>query len=249
MVLAVTDDPKPHVFIGSSSEGKDVARYLQVELGASCVVDRWDQSVFEPGGYTLESLINAAKRADFAVLVATPDDRTVSRGEEQPSVRDNIVLEFGLFAGVLGRERTYLLATDHNIKLPTDMLGLTRLSYNESASGRAAVTGTALELEDRFRTMSLRDRDDVGAPPRGPRSLLDLELALLRENAESQGWVVKTNSVTTLRLRSPRGRAFAMTKGPAEATREELRVFAARLHASGLRVSKVLRLPVGQSPL
>ena len=244
----MTEAARPRVFIGSSKEGKDVARYLQTELGDSCDVDRWDQSVFEPGGYTLESLINAAKRADFAVLVASSDDKTVSRGEEQPSVRDNIVLEFGLFAGVLGRERTYLLATDHKLKLPTDTLGLTRLSYNASASGRAAVTAAALELEERFRAMSLRDRSGVGVGAHSPSSVLDQELALLRENAESQGWVVKTDSPSTLRLRSPRGRSFAMTKGPVEATRDELRVFAARLHASGLRVSRTLRLPVSQSP-
>ena len=121
------------LFLGSSSEGREVARNLQVELGDGIEVVRWDQSVFEPGGYTLDSLIAAATSVDFAVLVATPDDTTVSRGEMTPSARDNIVLEFGLFAGALGRKRTYLLATGE-LKLPTDVLGLTRLPYRPQSN-------------------------------------------------------------------------------------------------------------------
>ena len=132
----------PRLFLGSSSEGREVARNLQAELGDICQVVRWDQSVFEPGGYTLDSLIAVAASIDFAVLIATPDDTTVSRGESKPSARDNIVLEFGLFAGALGRDRTYLLATGE-IKLPTDVLGLTRLPYRAGPSVRAAVNEAA----------------------------------------------------------------------------------------------------------
>lgn len=245
----VSDAPKPHVFIGSSSEGKDVARYLQVELGATCDVSRWDQNVFEAGGYTLESLINTANEVDFAVLVASPDDKTVSRGDTTASVRDNVVLEFGLFAGVLGRDRTYLLATDHKMKLPTDLLGLTRLSYNGAAAGRAAVTGAALELEERFRALGrVRRVAPVGESGRA-KALLEQELATLCGNAVSQGWAVKTNSTTTLRLRSPRGAQLTLQKGPAGATRQDLRAFVRELRAAGLRVNSSVRRPVDQSPL
>jgi hypothetical protein len=249
MVLVVSDAPKPQVFIGSSSEGKLVARYLQVELGTSCDVSRWDQNVFEAGGYTLDSLINKANQVDFAVLVASPDDKTVSRGDTTASVRDNVVLEFGLFAGVLGRNRTYLLATDHKMKLPTDLLGLTRLSYNEAASGQAAVTGAALELEERFRALGPMQRLAPTGEVEGTTFLLDQELATLCDNAVSQGWAVKTNSTTTLRLKSPRGKQFTLQKGPASSTREDLREFARKLRAAGLRVNSSVRRPVDQSPL
>ena len=102
--------PPVRLFIGSSAEGLAVARNLHAELErhSVCEVVRWDQNVFEPSGYTLDSLLTTAASVDFAVLVASPDDVTVSRGSEEPSVRDNIILEFGLFAGALGRERTYL---------------------------------------------------------------------------------------------------------------------------------------------
>lgn len=186
---------------------------------------------------------------DFGVVVATPDDTTVSRGIEQLSARDNIVLEFGLFAGALGRKRTYLLATG-DLKLPTDVLGLTRLPYrpHPSGNGRAAVTEAALQIEERVRSLGHLER-------RGPSGLagpqlvaLGREIDLLCENAVTQGWTIKTNSETTLRLASRQGRTVTLSKGPPEGTRADLRRFAAQLRAAGLRVNSSVRRPVEESP-
>jgi predicted nucleotide-binding protein len=46
---------------------------------------------------------------DFAILVLTPDDLTQSRGKQQPSPRDNVVFELGLFIGALGRDRVFMV--------------------------------------------------------------------------------------------------------------------------------------------
>jgi hypothetical protein len=176
-----------------------------------------------------------------------PDDTTASRGETEPSPRDNVVLEFGLFAGVHGRERTYLLATGP-LRLPTDVLGLTRLRYRERTDGdlRAAVSDAALQVEERVRRLGPLPR---GVGPAGSgRSPLDREVDLLVDNAVAQGWSVKTNSATTLRLVSPRGRAVTLAKGRPESTRADLRRFAAELRAAGLRVNSALRRPAEQSP-
>lgn len=239
--------PRPRLFLGSSSEGLDVARSLQVEIGDLCEFERWDHNVFEPSGYTLDSLLSIANSVDFAVLVATPDDTTVSRGIEKPSARDNIVLEFGLFTGALGRNRTYLLATGE-LKLPTDVLGLTRLPYHRQENLRAAVTAAALQVHERVRSLGPISR---GAPTGGSGSqdlALADELKLLCENAVAQGWTVKTNSETTLRLRSPRGKAFTMSKSRPNDTRIRLRSFAAELRAAGLRVNNSIRRPPEESP-
>lgn len=237
------------LFIGSSSEGREVARNLQAELGNRVEVVRWDQSVFEPGGYSLDSLIATAASVDFAVLVATPDDTTVSRGETTPSVRDNIVLEFGLFVGALGRTRTYLLATG-DLKLPTDVLGLTRLPYRSRKDGnvRAAVSDAALQVEERVGSLGRLPRHNMPANGTGQHTPLDRELDLLCDNAVAQGWTVKTNSPTTLRLLSPLRKPYTLPKGQADATRVELRLFAAQLRAAGLRVNSSLRRPVAESP-
>jgi predicted nucleotide-binding protein len=74
----------------------------------------------------LESLVPALNRFDFAVFVLTPDDLIVSRGTQQSSARDNVLIEFGLLVGRLGRERTFLVCcTDDKIKIPSDLAGIT----------------------------------------------------------------------------------------------------------------------------
>lgn len=227
-----------------------MARNLQAELGDVVEVVRWDHNVFEPSGYALDSLIAAARGVDFAVLVATPDDTTASRGETKPSPRDNVVLEFGLFAGVLGRERTYLLPTGP-LRLPTDVLGLTSLRYRQRSDGdlRAAVSDAALQVEERVRSLGVLRVAGAASEAGGGRSGLDRELDILLGNAVAQGWTVKTNSATTLRLVSPRGRAVTLAKRRHEATRTDLRRLASELRALGLRVNSAVRQPVDQSPL
>lgn len=231
-----------------------MARNLQAELEALsvCEVERWDQNVFEPSGYALDSLLDVAGRVDFAVLVASPDDVTVSRDVQLPSVRDNVVLEFGLFAGALGRERTFLLATgDSSLKLPTDVLGLTRLPFRirSDSNLRAAVNEAALQIERQVERRGRRDRAAATPGSIGSeQAALDRELDLLCANAEMQGWTVKANSRTTLRLRSPRGKTHTLAKGKPPATREQLRRFASQLRADGLRVNSSVRRPVEESP-
>lgn len=236
------------LFIGSSKEGREIARALQTELGDHIQVDRWDQSVFEPSGYTLDSLIAKANSVDFAVLVATPDDTTESRGERKASARDNIVLEFGLFAGALGRERTYLLATG-DLKLPTDVLGLTRLPYRAQSNLRGAVTEAAVQVEERVSSLGALRRGVDSDGGNTTRTSLDREIDLVCENAVAQGWTVKTNSATTLRLVSPKGKAHTLSKRQPDVTRQRLRGFAAELRADGLRLNSSVRGPVGESPL
>lgn len=244
---------KPILFIGSSKEGLPVARHLQAELAdlGVCEVERWDQDVFEPSRYALESLLDVAQRVDFAVLVASPDDVTETRGHTEASVRDNIVLEFGLFAGALGRKRTYLLATGE-ARLPTDTLGLTRLPYHPQSGGnyRAAVNAAVLKIEQQVERHGRRTRVQRSPGHTGSeQAALDREIDRLCANAKSQGWTVKTNSATTLRLVPPnRKGAMTLTKSTPTTTRTELRRFAARLRAAGLRVNCAVRRPVEESP-
>ncbi|MGW9568403.1 nucleotide-binding protein [Prescottella equi] len=249
----------PRLFIGSSSEGSTVAHNLQAVLESRnvCEVDVWDQGIFEPGGSALESLLEAAQRSDFAVLVASPDDVTVSRGDTASAMRDNIVFEYGLFLGVLGRSRTYLLATDRAMKLPTDILGVTRLPYTTRSDGNvgAAVNAAALQIAGQVRRLGRRagGRSPGGGPAAAADDdarCLGQELDLLCANAVAQGWTVKTNSATTLRLVPPnrRNAAHTLSKRNSHDTREELRNFVAGLRADGLRVNNALRVAPEESP-
>ena len=236
----------PKLFIGSSVEGRDVAHYLQVVLEDRkiCDVDVWDLGVFDAGGYALETLEERAQSSDFAVLIASPDDVTTSRGNTTSSVRDNIILEFGLFLGALGRRRTYLLSTTRDMKLPSDILGLTRLPYSARPDGNfhAAVSAAALEIGQLVKKHGPRVEDGQSQAGRDVR-LLELEIELLCANAEAQGWTVKNNNETTLRLVPPNRKndGHTLSRRGARSTREDLRKFVAELRADGLRINSAIR--------
>jgi len=142
-------DRRPRVFIGSAVEGLDVANALQVLLDRTCEVEVWTQGVFEPGGFALQSLVVAAARFDFAVLIASPLDHTTTRGETRRTPRDNIIFELGLFIGALGPKRTFVVfdreAPPH---LPSDLAGVTPITYARHRSGNlsAALGATATTL-------------------------------------------------------------------------------------------------------
>jgi predicted nucleotide-binding protein len=85
---------RPAVFIGSSAEGLDAARAIQVLLDRSCEVEIWSQGTFGPGGGTLESLVSAVDRFDFAILIVNPDDTAISRGQQKSVPRDNVILSW-----------------------------------------------------------------------------------------------------------------------------------------------------------
>jgi hypothetical protein len=79
----------------------------------------------------MESLEQALREHDFAVLCGTPDDPLVKRGEQLQAVRDNVVFELGLFMGALTRRRTFLLVPrSRDLALPSDLVGLTRVEYD-----------------------------------------------------------------------------------------------------------------------
>jgi CRP/FNR family transcriptional regulator, cyclic AMP receptor protein len=129
--------PQPHsesvLFIGSSSEGLDIVDAVHAIMVRRKIVPRpWTEGVFEASSTTIESLVMLTREADFAALILTADDVTVSRGRKKPSPRDNVVFELGLLMGALGRERVFILKPKNvDIRIPTDLLGVTWLEYRK----------------------------------------------------------------------------------------------------------------------
>jgi len=152
---------KPRLFIGSSTESKKIAKYVQEDLERTVDVDIWYQGVFEPGAGILETLVDKAPTYDFALLVFGADDITTERGEQEPSVRDNVLLEFGLFLGHLGRKRTFFLF-DRNRppKIPTDLSGIIGLTYNGNRiedNPRAMVSPACLRMQEMVEKYGIRE--------------------------------------------------------------------------------------------
>lgn len=141
---------EPVIFVGSSAEGLTEATWISQSLNRRRAVSRlWSQGVFQLSKTTIESLFAIAAESDFAVLILTPDDMTASRGKKQSSPRDNVVFELGLFMGELGRDRSFIVTpSGKDIKLPTDLLGITRLQYKigpkQTAGKRLHPVGQAL---------------------------------------------------------------------------------------------------------
>jgi predicted nucleotide-binding protein len=121
-VKAATNSVKPCVFIGSSSEGLSVAYALQNNLEDAVEITVWTQDVFRPTEYILESLLKQLSIADIGVFVFSADDLVRMRGVEYAGVRDNVIFEFGLFVGHLGRDKSIIVAPKNdNPHLPSDL--------------------------------------------------------------------------------------------------------------------------------
>jgi Predicted nucleotide-binding protein containing TIR-like domain len=135
--MANTQPPaRPALFVGSSSEGLELAKAVQSLLAASTDVELWTQGVFGLSHGTLESLVHAVPHFDFAVLVLTADDLTISHGMHHQTARDNVLFELGLFIGGLGRDRTFIIYDeDDSPKLPSDLAGVTTAKFHKHASG------------------------------------------------------------------------------------------------------------------
>lgn len=247
------------IFIGSSTEGRDIAHALSAALThEGCEPTVWDQGVFGASTYTLPALIQQASRADFAILIATPDDMAVIRGNEDSVARDNVILEFGLFVGAIGLERVYILRTVNTIRFPSDIAGLTFLPYRARVHDQnltAAVGPATAEVLRKTRELGRRAVPalEVDAMPFASQPanlakeavLLKRELNIIEANAVGQGWRVRTNSDTTLRLDSPRGhrRTFSFSMTDAHQARIELRMFVSQLRGEGLRLNSTVRRP------
>jgi predicted nucleotide-binding protein len=101
---------EPEVFVGSSKEALAEATHLATALRRKGAVPKlWSEGVFTASKVAVEDLWKAASDVDFAVLVLTPDDMAVSRGEVRLMPRDNVIFELGLFMGSLGRDRAFIV--------------------------------------------------------------------------------------------------------------------------------------------
>ena len=128
---------KPRIFLGSSGKQAKLLQALTRGLEDVAHVEPWTTS-FNPGTTTLERLLELAHEVDFATFAFARDDWTTASQAPSPSTeggqaspRDNVVFEAGLFGGILGMRRTFILHSSGS-KLPTDLLGLTCVRYGET---------------------------------------------------------------------------------------------------------------------
>lgn len=150
---------KPNIFIGSSVEGLNTAFAIQKNLDYEANVTVWTQGVFELSQTAIESLITVMDKADYAIFVFTPDDKTFMRKTEHNTVRDNVIFELGMFIGKLGRQRVFIIAPDgSDMHIPTDLLGITIGNYNSARDDgnlQAATGGICHKVSEIMKKLGL----------------------------------------------------------------------------------------------
>lgn len=148
------------MFIGSSSKetkATEVAYYLQTALDGFCDATVWEDA-FTPGLENMNNLIEIAKEQDFAAFILTPDDDMIRGGKRGKAIRDNILIEIGLFAGILGMQRTFLIHCKEDqdkIKahIPTDIVAVHRVTYARRDNLADAMRTAATKLRQPIRTI------------------------------------------------------------------------------------------------
>lgn len=125
---------RPRIFLGSSGKQTKLLEAITRGLEDVAEVEPWT-AAFNPGRSTLDRLVELSQQVDFAAFVFAGDDWTMADPPQggQPSPRDNVVFEAGLFGGALGIRRTFILHA-HGSKLPSDLLGLTAVGYDPTTS-------------------------------------------------------------------------------------------------------------------
>lgn len=129
--LVTAQRERVRVFIMSSVEALPVVDLLVKQFAHDpFLAVAWKNGVFRASHYTLDDLEAELDDSDFAIAVAHADDVVITRDDEWPTIRDNVILEFGLFMGRLGRRRAFLMEPrDVDLKLPSDLAGLTTIPY------------------------------------------------------------------------------------------------------------------------
>lgn len=77
------------------------------------------------GSTIIEKLERESKRVQFAIILLTPDDKGCAARETDlvPRTRQNIIFEWGLFVGLLGRSNVCALRVG-SVEIPSDMHGV-----------------------------------------------------------------------------------------------------------------------------
>jgi 8-oxo-dGTP pyrophosphatase MutT (NUDIX family) len=131
------DNVQPRIFIASSVEGKDIADALEIHFQHDGHCTAWHEA-FPLSNNTIDTLLTKLAENDFAIFVFSPDDRVMIRKGKFAIARDNVLFEAGLFMGMHGKERAFIVTPEgsSSFHVPTDFSGFTHATYNHERAKR-----------------------------------------------------------------------------------------------------------------
>ncbi|GLS23548.1 hypothetical protein GCM10007874_65690 [Labrys miyagiensis] len=108
---------------------EELASWLQEEEGIDVLL--WtDRQAFPIGSQLLDRLVELSQTVDAAVFIFGEDDKIWYRNQEEMQPRDNVLLEYGLFASRLGWEKSIVCRINKS-KTSSDLAGLTVLNLQK----------------------------------------------------------------------------------------------------------------------
>jgi hypothetical protein len=188
------------VFIGSSLEAKPYAEVVTELISENSMfkaIPWWHRDVTQYGSSFLESLFELLPQTNFGIFVATPDDLLLKRDKEYIAIRDNVLFEYGLFAGYLGRHNTVLFQIGET-EVPSDLRGITvvhsQLTNSRTNKDRKnRLRGKVEECLDKL-LQSVQDEYEValselrdGSPHLKASSLLPLLANVMHQRINKDG--------------------------------------------------------------
>lgn len=132
------EENKMDIFIGSSVESiKDMENigYTLEQLGRNIKVLTWNQKgegLFAPGMNTIDSLIKITRRVQAGIFIFGEDDKEWGENamDKNATVRDNVLFEYGLFCGALGKSKVCVVRKGKP-KIASDLNGVTYINGDE----------------------------------------------------------------------------------------------------------------------
>lgn len=149
---------KQAIFIGSSAESLETAHQVQeyFKTKYDCLI--WIDHFFELNFATYRNLFQKAACFDYAIFIGGKDDAVLrlSTKSKKTAPRDNIYLEFGLYAGILSPARTYFLI-HKDCTIASDLHGITLLPYSNKKDilGSCEQINSKIQEENKINRISL----------------------------------------------------------------------------------------------
>ncbi len=159
---------RPRIFLASATPDLEIAETIQENLERDFTTTVWNQGVFTPSTYPLESLENALAQNAFGVFIMAPHDVINSGKRKKVVVRDNVLFELGMFFGRHGRHRSFLISpnTFKKTDLASDLHGLTLCLYDADRFAKEpvpAVSVACTQVRRAIRKMESSLAADPGA--------------------------------------------------------------------------------------
>lgn len=152
------------ILVASSSEHLVIAMRVVALLnspdatghGTNTILEAhpWTDTTFTFGRTYIESLELELDRADFAVVILSASDVGWVRGQRVNLPRDNVIFEYGLFAGRLGRDRClFFIDASSQTRVASDLSGVKEVDF---VTGSDTDDGGPRDLAARCREVAVQ---------------------------------------------------------------------------------------------